>query len=129
MVGSVLVRLEVVVRSVRSVVREGVCFLLGHRSWDSEHALDLLEVRVAEVVQEAAVAAESTVGAGHLVPGMVQEEGEEKSRGGEASGPGSAALGMGASAGPTLGSLGVVVEAGLALPHGARTGSVAAEEG
>lgn len=84
---------------------------------------------MAAAAQGAAVAAESLVGAGHPVPGMAQEEGEEKPRGAVASGPGSAAPGMVASADPTLGSLGVVAVVGLGLPHGARTGSVAAEEG
>lgn len=130
MAGSVLGLLEVVARSVRSAVREGgCCSLLGRRSWDSGHALDLLgELRVVAVAQEAAVVAESLVGAGHPVLGMAQEEGEEKPGDAVASGPGSAALGMAASADPPLGSLGVVVVAGLGLPRGARTGSVAAEE-
>lgn len=84
---------------------------------------------MAAVAQGAAVAAGSLVGAGHPVLGMVQEEGEEKPHGAVALGPGSGAPGTGASADPALGSLGEVVAAGLGLPHGARTGSVAAEEG
>lgn len=84
---------------------------------------------MAAVVQLGAVAVESSVGAGHPVLGMVQEEGEEKLRGVVAPGPCSAAPGTGASADLALGSLDVVAAAGLGLPHGARTGSVAAEEG
>lgn len=132
MAGSVLGLLKVVAaRSVHSVVREGgCCSLLGRRSLDSGHARDLKEeLRVVAVAQGAAVAAEPLVGAAHPVPGMAQEEREEKPGGAVASGPGSVALGMAASADPPLGSLGVVVVAGLGLPHGARTGSVAAEEG
>lgn len=68
---------------------------------------------MAAVAQGAAVAAGSLVGAGHPVLGMVQEEGEEKPHGAVAPGPGSAALGMAASADPPLGSPGEVVAAAL----------------
>lgn len=84
---------------------------------------------MAAVAQRVAVAVESSVGAGHLVPGMAQEEGEENPRGVVVPGPCSAAPGMGASADPALGSLDVVAAVELGLPRGARTGSVAAEEG
>lgn len=84
---------------------------------------------MAAVAQQAAAAVESSVGAGHPVLGMVQEEGEEKLGAAVALGPDSAALGTDASDAPTLGSLGVAAAPGLCLPHGARTGSVAAVEG
>lgn len=119
------------VRSARSVVREGGYSHPGHRNLDSEHAQDLLEARVAVVVQRAAVAAGSLVGAEHPVPGTVQEVGVgEIPRAAVESGPGSvAAPGTAASAAPALGSVGVEAGAGLGSHHGARMDSVAVVEG